>query len=146
MSKLGRGCRAAISLTLAMLLTQGALTSTALAQGKELVVFAAASLKPALDAINERCERDTARKVSVSYAASSALAKQIASGARFNLLTNELVLIAPADSGVSVKIVGTFPDDTCPPIIHPAAIAASSSDPDAAASLAYLQAPAARSA
>jgi len=253
MSKLRRGCRAAIGLTLAMLLTQLVLTSAAIAQGKELVVFAAASLKTALDAINERFEHDTARKVTVSYAASSALAKQIASGApadifisadldwmdfaeskkliregtRFNLLTNKLVLIAPADSRLSivigknfplaaalgdgrlamadpsavpagkygkaslealgvwasvaskiapaenvraallyvargetplgivyqtdaaaerrVKIVGTFPDDTHPPIIYPAAITASSSDPDAAAYLAYLKSPAARS-
>jgi len=50
---------------------------------------------------------------------------------------------AAAEHGV--KVVGTFPDDTHPPIIYPAAITASASDPDAAAYLAYLKSPAARS-
>lgn len=253
MSMMGLCRRGALMLALTMTLTQVGLESGASAQGKELVVFAAASLKTALDAINQRFGQDTARKVTASYAASSALAKQIAAGApadifisadldwmdylarnnliqaqtRFNLLANKLVLIAPADSklrieigkdfplatalgdgrlamadpnsvpagkygkaslealGVwasvagkvapaenvraallyvargetplgivyqtdaaverGVKIVGTFPDDTHPPIIYPAAITASASNPDAASYLAYLKSPAARS-
>ena len=44
-------------------------------------VFAAASLKTALDAINAQWQKETGKKAVISYAASSALAKQIESGA-----------------------------------------------------------------
>eukprot|EP01035_Chromulina_nebulosa_P010987 gene10987-14708_t len=44
----------------------------------KLTVFAAASLKDALDAVNKACEADVGEAATVSYAASSALAKQIA--------------------------------------------------------------------
>jgi molybdate transport system substrate-binding protein len=47
----------------------------------KVVVFAAASLKDALDAVNKACEADVGEAATVSYAASSALAKQIESGA-----------------------------------------------------------------
>ena len=47
------------------------------AQGGDVVVFAAASLKNALDAINTQWQKDTGKKASISYGASSALAKQI---------------------------------------------------------------------
>ncbi len=94
-------------------------------------VFAAASVKNALDDIITAYGRNTGRKVIASYAASSALAKQIEEGApadvfisadqdwmdyaaqkklivpksRFNLLGNRLVLIAPKDSKLDdVKI------------------------------------------
>src|SRR5918993_88926 len=93
------------------------------AQQLGLTVFAAASLKNALDAIIAEFERETGKRVTVSYAASSALARQIEQGApadlfisadldwmdylerrnltrretRHNLLSNRLVLIAPAD-------------------------------------------------
>jgi molybdate transport system substrate-binding protein len=101
----------------------------------DTTVFAAASLKDALDE-NVAAYRDGMNeRVVVSYAASSALAKQIEAGApadlfisadlewmdylqqrrlikpetRRNLLRNRLVLIAPADSRVSVSIAPGFP-------------------------------------
>ncbi|HEY0223032.1 MAG TPA: molybdate ABC transporter substrate-binding protein [Pseudolabrys sp.] len=96
----------------------------AFAQEKSITVFAAASMKNALDDANDAFTKATGVKVTASYAASSALAKQIESGApadvfisadlqwmdyvagknlikpdtRINLLGNKLVLIAPADS------------------------------------------------
>ena len=96
----------------------------ALAQEKSLTVFAAASMKNALDDIDAAYTVRTGVKITVSYAASSALAKQIEQGApadlfvsadtdwmdyaigkktineptRVNLLANSLVLIAPKDS------------------------------------------------
>src|SRR5690349_2113370 len=88
------------------------------AQGT-LTVFAAASLKNALDDVNAAFTKSSGVKVTTSYAASSALARQIENGApadafisadlkwmdyvaekqikadtRFNLLGNRLVLIA----------------------------------------------------
>ena len=44
----------------------------------------------------------------------------------------------------NVKVVGVFPADTHPPIIYPIALTAESSNPDAAAFLAYLESPKAR--
>jgi len=98
-------------------------------------VFAAASLRNALDEITRTHETRTKDKVVVSYAASSALAKQIEQGApadvfvsadlewmdylekrqlikpssRFNLVRNRLVLIAPADSRAALRIAPGFP-------------------------------------
>src|SRR5689334_18329739 len=46
-----------------------------------LLVFAAASLKTALDAINDQYQRQAGARATTAYAASSALAKQIESGA-----------------------------------------------------------------
>jgi molybdate transport system substrate-binding protein len=89
-----------------------------------LTVFAAASLRNALDDVDAAFAKETGVKVAASYAASSALAKQIAQGApadvyvsanikwmeflerkkliaagtRLNLLGNRLVLVAPNDS------------------------------------------------
>ncbi|MGZ5804554.1 MAG: molybdate ABC transporter substrate-binding protein, partial [Xanthobacteraceae bacterium] len=51
------------------------------AQDKTLTVFAAASMKNALDDVNTAYTQKTGTKVVVSYAASSALAKQIEQGA-----------------------------------------------------------------
>src|SRR6476660_8403873 len=91
---------------------------------EQITVFAAASLKNALDHVNAAFTKATGIKVVTSYAASSALAKQIEAGApadvfisadlrwmdyvaehklidpntRANLLGNKLVLIAPTDS------------------------------------------------
>jgi len=217
-------------------------------------VFAAASLKNALDDIAGQWQRETGKKVVVSYAASNTLIKQIEQGApadifisadldwmdygqqkdlikpdsRSNLLGNRLVLIAPKDSSVSaiiqpgfdlaallkggrlamgnvdavpagkygkasleklgvwdsvkdkiaqaesvraallfvsrgeaplgivyqtdatadpsVKIVGTFPENTHPPIIYPVALTKESTNADAQAFLNYLRSPAARAA
>jgi molybdate transport system substrate-binding protein len=100
------------------------------AQGGDVVVFAAASLKNALDAVNAQWQKDSGKKASISYAASSALAKQIEQGApaqmfisadlrwmdylaqknlikpdtRSNLLGNRIVLIAPKDKAQTVDI------------------------------------------
>ena len=95
------------------------------AQGGGMVVFAAASLKNALDEIAATWAKDTGKPAPrISYAASSALARQMEQGApadlfisadldwmdyaagknlikadtRFNLLGNKIVLIAPRDS------------------------------------------------
>ena len=216
------------------------------AQGSDVLVFAAASLKNALDAVNAQWTKETGKKAVISYASSSALAKQIEQGApaqmfisadldwmdylaakslikpdtRSNLLGNRIVLIASKDkaqpveikpgfdlakllgdgrlsianvdavpagkygkaaleklgvwAGVAgkiaqaenvraalllvsrgeapagivyqtdaaadpnVKIIGTFPEDTHPPIIYPIALTASATHPDAAAFLAYI--------
>ena len=48
---------------------------------EQVVVFAAASLKNALDAVNVACEKEVGETAKISYAASSALAKQIEEGA-----------------------------------------------------------------
>jgi molybdate transport system substrate-binding protein len=217
-----------------------------------MVVFAAASLKNALDAVNTQWQKDTGKSATISYAASSALAKQIEQGApaqmfisadlawmdylakknlikpdtRANLLGNRIVLVAPkeqaqpvhikpgfdlvkvlgggrlamanvdavpagkygkaaleklgvwasvsdklaqaqdvraalrlvargeAPAGIvyqtdaaaepNVKIIGVFPEDTHPPIIYPVALTAISTDPDAAAFLAYVRSSAAK--
>src|SRR5690606_19352373 len=59
--------------------------STAQADDSQIVVFAAASLKNALDAINTACEADVGEAAKISYASSSALAKQIEEGAPADL-------------------------------------------------------------
>jgi molybdate transport system substrate-binding protein len=210
-------------------------------------VFAAASLKNALDAVAAAWKADTSKEATITYAASSALAKQIeggapadvfisadldwmkylsdkklvAAGTEVKLLGNEIVLVAPKDSkaeakiepdfplaqilgdgklamcdvkavpagkygkaaleklGVwasveskvaqaenvraalklvatseaalgivyttdakaepAVKVLGTFPADSHPPIVYPAAALAASTNPDAAAFVKYLQ-------
>jgi molybdate transport system substrate-binding protein len=104
----------------------------AAAEDKSLTVFAAASLKNALDDVNAAYTKTTGTKVAASYAASSALARQIEQGApadvfvsadlkwmddlaekkaidvrtRVNLLGNKLVLIAPADSKIGTVTIG----------------------------------------
>ena len=220
------------------------------AQASEKVtVFAAASLKNALDAINAKWTEETGKETTASYAASSALAKQIEQGApadifisadlawmdylaekklikgdtRSDLLGNRIVLVtAKTDAGAvdiepgfdlanllgdgrlamgavdsvpagkygkaaleklglwptveakvagaesvrtalllvsrgeapygivyrtdaaadpGVKVVGTFPEDSHPPIIYPVAITAESKNPDASAYLEFLKSP-----
>lgn len=104
------------------------------AGAQTLTVFAAASLKNALDELNSAWQQSGHARAVVAYGASSALAKQIENGApadvfisadsdwmdyveqrallksgsRINLLRNELVLIAPADSKVSLAIGRSF--------------------------------------
>ena len=218
------------------------------AQSKDVVIFAAASLKNALDDAAALYKEKTGKVVTVNYAASSALAKQIEEAApadiffsadlawmdylqeknlikhdsRVTLLGNTIVLVAPADSSVAltlepgakladalgadgklamanvdsvpagkygkaaleklgvwqsvsgkiahaengraalllvsrgeapagivyqtdaaadanVKIIGTFPEDSHPPIIYPVALTANASHPDATAFLAYIR-------
>ena len=112
-----------------------ALAMTGAAQARPVVVFAAASLKNALDAVAAQWRRDAGRRATISYAASSTLAKQIENGApadlfisadlkwmdylqerklidpetRVDLLGNGLVLIAPKDSTVEATIAPAFP-------------------------------------
>src|SRR5215510_14749433 len=224
------------------------------AQDKDVLIFAAASLKNALDEIAAQWQRETGKKTKISYAASNTLIKQIEQGApaemfisadldwmnygqeknlikpdtRSNLLGNRLVRVAPKDStatvnlqpgldiaallkggrlamgnvdavpagkygkaaleklgawdGVkdkiaqadnvraallfvsrgeapfgivyqtdaaadpSVKIVGTFPENTHPPIIYPIALTKESTNSDAQAFLSHIRSPAARAA
>jgi molybdate transport system substrate-binding protein len=103
----------------------------AAAQDKAITVFAAASMKNALDDINAAFLKASGTKVVASYAASSALAKQLEQGApadvfasadlewmdyssqkktikddtRVNLLGNRLVLIAPKDSKIDTVAI-----------------------------------------
>jgi molybdate transport system substrate-binding protein len=110
----------------AFVIVCGPALSPALAQDKSLTVFAAASMKNALDDIAAAFTARTGVKIVASYAASPALAKQIEQGApadiflsadtdwmdysigkktineptRINLLGNSLVLIAPKDSKI----------------------------------------------
>lgn len=110
-------------------------TAHSSAQDRTLTVFAAASMKNALDDIDAAYTAKTGVKVTVSYAASSTLARQIEQGApadifisadtdwmdyaigkrtiseptRVNLLSNSLVLIAPKDSGIdNISIAAGF--------------------------------------
>jgi molybdate transport system substrate-binding protein len=110
----------------------GLASSPALAQDKSLVVFAAASMKNALDDIDTAFTARTGVKIAASYAASSTLAKQVEQGApadiflsadtdwmdyatakqdideptRVNLLGNSIVLIAPKDSKIDNVTIG----------------------------------------
>ena len=76
-SSRGSLVRKLIALIAVALVTWGPLQGSAHAQGGDLVVFAAASLKNALDAINAQWQKETGKKALISYASSSALAKQI---------------------------------------------------------------------
>jgi molybdate transport system substrate-binding protein len=55
-----------------------------------------------------------------------------------------IVYKTDAASDPAVRIVGTFPADSHPPIIYPMALLTSSNNPDAQAVVDYLKAPAAR--
>jgi molybdate transport system substrate-binding protein len=110
----------------AIIIVIAAAPLAAQAQDKSITVFAAASMKNALDDVDAAFTKQTGIKVVASYDASSALMKQIEGGApadvfvsadlkwmdygaqkkltkddtRVNLLGNTLVLIAPKDSKV----------------------------------------------
>jgi molybdate transport system substrate-binding protein len=236
-----------LGLAAAAALAVGLPHPAARAQGGDIIVFAAASLKNALDAVNEAWQRESGKKVIISYGASSALAKQIEQAApaqmfisadldwmdyvagkgltkpetRSNLLGNRLVLIAPKERGqavdikpgfdlagalgggrlamanvdyvpagkygkaaleklgawssvsgriaqaenvraalllvsrgeaplgivyatdgasdAGVRVIGTFPEDSHPPIVYPVALTANATSPDAAAFLGYIK-------
>lgn len=104
------------------------------AQGKPIIVFAAASLTDVLGEINTAFKARTGIDVKPSFAASSALARQVESGAqaevffsadeewmdylaerklirpetRRNVVGNRLVLISPADRAVKIDIKPGF--------------------------------------
>jgi molybdate transport system substrate-binding protein len=99
-----------------------------------VLIFAAASLQTALDELSPAISKETGVTVRASYAATSALARQIERGApagifisadqdwmnyvadrrlidpasRVNLVGNALVLVAPAAAPVSLKIAPGF--------------------------------------
>jgi molybdate transport system substrate-binding protein len=117
------GCLIALSILLG---------PVAAAQDKSLTIFAAASMKNAIDEIDAAYTAKAGIKIAASYAASSALAKQIEQGApadlfisadtewmdyaaasnaidrpsRINLLGNSLVLIAAKDSRIGEVTIG----------------------------------------
>jgi molybdate transport system substrate-binding protein len=119
-------------LFLSFAILYGPASSPVLAQDNSLTVFAAASMKNALDDIHAAYTAKTGIKIVASYAASSALAKQIEQGApadifvsadtdwmdyatarknineptRVNLLGNSIVLIAPKDSKIDHVTIG----------------------------------------
>ncbi len=104
------------------------------AHAEKLLVFAAASLKPALDTLIATAQARDIADITVSYAASSQLARQIEhdapaalfisadpewmdeverdgkiiAGSRSDLLGNALVLIAPKDSTTMLTIAPGF--------------------------------------
>jgi molybdate transport system substrate-binding protein len=110
-------------------------SSAPAAAAQPVVVFAAASLRNALDELDRGWQAQHHAAVVVSYAASSALARQIDNGApadvfiaadedwmnhldrrgllkpgtRVDLLRNAIVLIAPASSTASLTIAPGFP-------------------------------------
>ena len=57
-----------------------------------------------------------------------------------------IVYATDAAADANVKIVGTFPDETHPPIIYPVALTKAATSPDAAPFLAYLRGPDAKAA
>jgi len=117
---------------LSLVILCGSAHAPALAEDKTLTVFAAASMKNALDDIDAAFTAKTGVKINASYAASSTLAKQIEQGApadifvsadtdwmdyatakktineptRVNLLGNSIVLIAPKDSKIDTVTIG----------------------------------------
>lgn len=108
--------------------------SAATAHAGDVVVFAAASLKNALDDAGTAWQRETGKKIVISYAGSNALARQIEAGApadvflsadlgwmdyvaskklirtesRVNLLGNTLVLVAPKDAHAQIALQPGF--------------------------------------
>jgi len=123
--------RAASAAVIVALIVLGVMPA---AKAAEIVVFAAASLKEALDDAVRAYGNQSGDEVKISYAASSALAKQIENGApadvfisadldwmdylqqrnlvkpgtRKSLLGNRLVIIAPADSDLKLDIKPGF--------------------------------------
>ena len=125
--------RATLAAVIGSVVATIGLSAPAFAQDK-VTIFAAASMKNALDAANAEWAKETSNEATVSYAASSALAKQIEAGApadifisadlawmdyvagkklirqetRTDLLGNRLVLVAPADKAQPVEIKQGF--------------------------------------
>ena len=115
-------------------LTFAILMTTSSFAADKINVFAAASLKNALDAVNVSWKADTGKEATLTYAASNALAKQIeagapadvfvsadltwmkyltdknliATGSDVNLLGNSIVLVASTNSMIDLKIEKDF--------------------------------------
>jgi molybdate transport system substrate-binding protein len=135
-NRLKRRVSACAAAALACVLTAAADASRSEAAGAtaDVLIFAAASLKSALDELVPSLERAAGARVRISYAASSALAKQIEAGApaalfisadtdwmaylaernliqvdsRIDLLANRLALVAPRQAGVVLTIAPRF--------------------------------------
>src|ERR1700730_5561389 len=75
------GVRRLAAVALGAMLALGSLLAPACAQSKNVVIFAATSLKDALDEIDRQYQADTEKHLITSLAASSMLAKQIEAGA-----------------------------------------------------------------
>ena len=123
--------KAAVPLATSLLVN---LAMSLVVQAADITVFAAVSLKEAMDAQAKKFQADTSNKVIISYGGSNALARQIEAGApadlfisadvdwmdylesrkllmpntRINLLRNRLVLIAPITNTASLKITPNF--------------------------------------
>ena len=121
-------------LGLAAALAFAAIRPAAAQEARPVLVFAAASLQTALNAIAAEWQKETGKRVTFSYAASSALARQMEQGApadmfasadlewmnwvaernlirpatRETLLANRLVLIAPVELATGLKIAPGF--------------------------------------
>jgi molybdate transport system substrate-binding protein len=119
---------------LAAAMAAALLFSPAARAADQVTVFAAASLKTALDAVSAAWTAETGNRAVISYAASSALARQIAQGAPADiffsadldwmdylggqnlidkasvskLLGNDIVLIAAKDSKLAAEIAPGF--------------------------------------
>jgi len=130
----GEAVRPLRALAASLLLGCSVLASSSHGFASDVTVFAAASLKEAMDEQARGFEAATGNKVIVSYGGSNALAKQIEAGApadlfisadldwmdyldqrkllapstRSNLLRNTLVLVAPASSNAGLKIGPNF--------------------------------------
>jgi molybdate transport system substrate-binding protein len=126
--------RRSFGLVFGAVLALGEGSGPTFAQVKEPLVFAAASLKTALDEVAAQWQRESGKKVVVSYAGSNTLIKQIEQGApadifisadldwmdygqqknlinaqsRSNLLGNRIVLIAPKDATLTLNITRGF--------------------------------------
>jgi molybdate transport system substrate-binding protein len=124
----------ALALFLALAVAGFATAAAAQSNAKPVFVFAAASMKTALDAVAEAWTAAGGKAPSIVYGSSAVLAKQIEQGApadvfisadlswmdyldkaklirtgtRRNLVGNSLVLIAPADANVDLKIAPGF--------------------------------------
>ena len=118
---------------LGLLISSGIFAGPAPAQDQKMIVFAAASLKDALDDVNAAYTKTKGAQVTASYAGSFQLIKQIEQGApaevfisadlesmeygfrskavqertRIDLLGNKLVLIAAADAAMANVTIGS---------------------------------------
>ena len=118
----------------AIAMTASSFASVSLPAAAEVTIFAAASLKEAMDEQAKKFESVAGSRVIVAYGGSNALARQIEAGApadlfvsadedwmdyldrrrllvpgsRSNLLANELVLIAPASNRATLRIAPGF--------------------------------------
>lgn len=127
--------RAVLSLALLGFAVESSPLAGAEAPQAQILVFAAASLSDALQEIGAAYEKTSPVEVKLSFDASSNLARQIEAGARAdvffpadmqwmdylqtrnliqpftrqNVIANSLVLIAPADSRIKLKIGPHFP-------------------------------------